>query len=153
MYELVRTEQKNGGDLAKFLRITEYVRDVEPHVRISDSPVETSEYDYDTNQLLHQGGFPTLGATAKPVLVKSQGALNNKKVLWLRDSTGNALAPWMAVTFSDVLQLSSITATSDSLLMTRLIEKWRPDYVIYTVVERDSKVANFAHMPPSDDDS
>ena len=153
MYELVRTEQKNGGDLAKFLRITEYVHDAEPHVRISDSPVETSEYDYDTNQLLHQGGFPTLGATAKPVLVKSQGALNNKKVLWLRDSTGNALAPWMAATFSDVLQLSWIRATSDGVLMTRLIDQWKPDYVIYTVVERDSKVANFAHMPPSDEDS
>ena len=42
--------------------------------------------------------------SARPLLVKSADSLNNKKVLWLRDSFGIGMSSLMAASFSDVLQ-------------------------------------------------
>ncbi|MFZ4215766.1 hypothetical protein ACOZB2_30905, partial [Pantoea endophytica] len=70
------------------------------------------------------------------LLIKSPNALNNKKVVWLRDSFGTAMSRLMAVTFSETLQIHHARVTPEKIK--EIILNYKPDYVIVTVVERDS---------------
>jgi alginate O-acetyltransferase complex protein AlgJ len=147
-YELSRVDQRGGGDLANFLRLTASLSDYEPMIHALSLSVETTQSDFDTHQIIHRGGNPVIGKAMKPLLVNSAGALNNKKVLWLRDSFGTALSPLMAATFSEVLQLHWVEAMKPSGRFVQLVEEWKPDYVFVTVVERASRSSLFAAYPP-----
>ena len=70
------------------------------------------------------------------------------RVLWLRDSFGAALEPWMAATFSDTLQMHWREALQSPDVLAALVEQWKPDYVFVTVVERDARVVAFTRGPP-----
>lgn len=148
VYQLSGVVPRAGGDLANFLRLSASLSDSESIIHIQDLPVETTQSDFDTKQVIHQGGNPIIGSPNKPLLVQSVGALNNKRVLWLRDSFGSAMSPLMAATFSDVLQLHWGEAIKPGGRLVKLIEDWEPDYVFFTVVERASKSGLFAAFPP-----
>ncbi|MDD5410126.1 MAG: hypothetical protein PHF31_01725 [Methylobacter sp.] len=147
-YELSRVVPRTGGDLSYFLRLSTNLADSEPMINALDLSVETTQLDFDTMQVVHQGGNPVVRSPTKPLLVKSVGALNNKKVLWLRDSFGASMSPLMAATFSDVLQLHWGDAIKPGGHFVRLVQEWKPDYVFFTVVERDSRNRWFADYPP-----
>lgn len=147
VYEVIRVDTKAGGDLANFLRIRD-LPDTEPIVRISNLPVQTTQLNLHTKTATHFDGNPMIGTPMKPLLVTSEGALNNKKVLWLRDSFGTAMAPYMAATFSDVLQLHWQEGLKSPEQFAQLIDEFKPDYVFVTVVERDSRAKIFATYPP-----
>ncbi len=147
-YQLLRVDHAAGGDLANFLRLKSSLSDQEPIINFSSLPVDTIQTDFDTKQVIHQGGNPAVISPPKPVLVQSVGALNNKKVLWLRDSFGTALSPLMAATFSDVLQLHWGEAIKPGGRLLQLLENWKPDYVFFTVVERSARSPWFAAYPP-----
>lgn len=147
-YDLNRIAPRGGGDLANFLRLNAQLSDSEPIIHALSLPIETTQSDFDTKQVLHQGGNPAVGSPTKPLLVRSEGALNNKKVLWLRDSFGSALSPLMAATFSEVLQLHWGEAIKPGGRLVQLVEEWKPDYVFFTVVERASRNPSFATYPP-----
>lgn len=150
-YELSHVDPRGGGDLAKFLHLNAYLADSEPITRVPDLSVETTQFDFDTKQVIHHGGNPMVQAPKKSLLVKAEGALNNKKVLWLRDSFGTAMSPLMAATFSDTLQLHWEEGFKTPENFIQLIDKFKPDYVFFTVVERASRASIFtAHPPPSD---
>lgn len=148
VYELTRVTPRNGGDLANFLRLTASLPDDAPIIYASSLSVKTTQTDFATKQLLFQGGNPQIGAPAKPLLVTSVGALNDKKVLWLRDSFGTSLSPLMAATFKEVLQLHWDQAIKPGGSFTQLVDEWKPDYVFVTVVERDARTPWFAAYPP-----
>jgi alginate O-acetyltransferase complex protein AlgJ len=148
IYDLSRIVPRAGGDLANFLRLSGSLSDSEPMIHVQDLSVETTQVDFDTKQVIHKGGNPAVRVSLKPLLVKSLGALNNKKVLWLRDSFGNAMSPLMAATFSDVLQLHWGEAIKPGGRLVQLVENWKPDYVFFTVVERASRAGDFAAFPP-----
>lgn len=147
-YELTGITPRNGGDLARFLRLTESLSDYEPKINLASLQVETTQIDFATKKIISQGGNPRVGAPTKPLQVKSVGALNDKKVLWLRDSFGTSLSPLMAATFSEVLQLHWSKAIGQSAYFARLVDEWKPDYVFVTVVERSARTAAFANYPP-----
>jgi alginate O-acetyltransferase complex protein AlgJ len=54
----------------------------------------------------------------------------------------------MAATFTQVLQLHWEEALRPGRHFTELVEKWTPDYVFVTVVERASMSDLFAVYPP-----
>lgn len=142
-----KVNQRQGGDLAKFLSLKETLRDSEVVVDIlSDRPIETRQYDFQTGRLKRAGGNPRIHSAQRPLLVKSDQALNQKKVLWLRDSFGTAMAPFMAATFSETLQLHYDAANPG--LFARLVETFKPDYVFITVVERGARRKRFGSLPP-----
>lgn len=147
-YKLKRVDSRAGGDLANFLRLTTYLSDLEPVIYTSSLAVETTQLDYDTGHILRQGGNPQVNAPNKPLLIQSCSALNQKKVLWLRDSFGTAMSPLMAATFSEVLQLHWAEAIKPGGKFVQLVEEWEPDYVFFTVVERTSRNPQFALYPP-----
>jgi hypothetical protein len=149
VYTVHRVDSRKGGDLAKFLRLTENLRDDKPIIHAQSLPVTTTHIDYDTGQIVYEGGNIAVGSRHKPLLVKAEGAINNKKVLWLRDSFGTAMSPLMAATFSDVLQIHWREGIKPGGRLEQLVADWKPDYVFFTVVERDSRVGLFAaYRPP-----
>ena len=147
-FEVSSIGPRYGGDLANFLRISENLHDMEPVLNATNLPIETTQYDFDSRIIIHKGGNPQVGAPRKPVLIKSVGALNAKKVLWLRDSFGSALSPLMAATFTETVQLHGGVALAPGGRFIELVEKWKPDYVFITVVEREARDELFATYPP-----
>lgn len=144
---VLEVNQRQGGDLAKFLRLKETLRDSEVVIDIiSDRPIETKQYDFETGRLKRSGGNPQIHSAQRPLLVKSEQALNQKRVLWLRDSFGTAMAPFMAATFSETLQLHYDAANPE--LFARLVNTFKPDYVFITVVERGARRKRFGSLPP-----
>ena len=123
------------------LRDTEVVMEIE-----SKHPIETQQYDFETGNLLMSGGNPQIEAPRHPLLVKSKYALNQKRVLWLRDSFGVAISPYMAATFAETLQLHY--ALANPVLFAQLVDTYKPDYVFITVVERDARSKWFENLPP-----
>ncbi len=140
--------QRKGGDLANFLRMADYLQDLEPSVVAPELAIETTQSDFDSGVIISRGGNPPVGSPDKPLLVSSVGALNNNRVLWLRDSFGVSLSPMMAATFSETLQLHWLAALKPGGRFAELVEKWKPDYVFVTVVERLSRYKFFAAYPP-----
>ncbi len=147
-YEILRVDPGIGGDLAKFLRLQGSFSERNPILNASMPAVETTQTDFDSKQVLAKGGNPVIASPMTPLLVTSTGALNNKKVLWLRDSYGNSLSPLMDATFSEVLQLHWSEAIKPGGRLAELVEKWKPDYVFVTVVERAARTPWFAIYPP-----
>jgi hypothetical protein len=129
--------------------MTEILRDSEVVIEIdSERPIETEQYDFDfdTEPLRVSEGNPKIDSQERPLLVKSKHALNPKRVLWLRDSFGGAMAPFMAATFTETLQLHY--GQTDPTLFARLVETYKPDYVFITVVERGARNKWFENLPP-----
>lgn len=147
-YALIGASKRYGGDLANFLRLSASFLDSDPRINSKVLPVQTSQTDYLTGKLLREGGNPEVGIPSVPLLIKSSGALNSKKVLWLRDSFGSSLSPLMAATFSDVLQLHWGQAMKQGGEFAKLVKEWKPDYVFVTVVERAARSAEFSYYPP-----
>lgn len=148
-YQVIRTEAHPGGDLISFLRLKLDIFTPSPVVRLQELSIETTRYDFDKDQIIGTGGNPEISLLFdKPVLVRSHGALNAKRVLWLRDSFGAALSPFMAATFGEVLQLHWMDAFKPGGRFVELVQSWNPDYVFVTVVERFARSDMFATPPP-----
>jgi alginate O-acetyltransferase complex protein AlgJ len=129
----VAVRSRKGGDLARFLRISDAVEDEVPVLASMHSP---------------NGSLQEL-RPRKAKLIVSPGALNPQRVLWLRDSFGAAMEPFMAATFAEMVQLHWDRPLGSPAEMAALIQIWRPDYVIVTVVERDARVRAFTLPPPA----
>ncbi|MDH4584237.1 hypothetical protein E8F20_20445 [Pseudomonas sp. BN415] len=147
-YQVSGVAPRIGGDLANFLRISSHLSDLEPTPNASGLPVTTERIDFNTSAVISSGGNLPVGSPSKPLLIRASGALNSKRVLWLRDSFGTAMSPLMAATFSEVLQLHWLEALKPGGNFVQLVESWRPDYVFITVVERSVGSGVFAFFPP-----
>lgn len=142
-------KKRNGGDLSVFLRLNAQLVDTEVIIHIDNKkfPIETEQYDFDSGHLIFSGQNPNINSPKSPILVKSKNALNRKKVLWLRDSFGTSVSPFMSATFSEVLQLHYNKVNPE--YFTKLVDIFHPDYVFITVVERDSLSVLFQRLPPA----
>jgi len=147
-YALERMDIRSGGDLSNFLRLSANTTDELPIINVSDRPIETTQSNFYTKDVIHQGGNPLVDLTFTPTLVTSVGALNHKKVLWLRDSFGGALSQLMAATFDNVLQIHWSEALKPDGSFAQLVEDFKPDYVFITVVERAARSPDFTVYPP-----
>ena len=141
-YQIREMALRGGGDLANFLRLSHDISEFEPILESTQNLSVVTQTNFDTQEVLPHGGPPSL-----PVLVKSKGALNNKKVLWLRDSFGGALLPLMSTTFSQILQIHWSEALKKDGRFLEFVDTWKPDYVFITVVERSAKNEIFIIKP------
>ncbi len=125
----------SGGDLAGFLRVREVLKDRDAIVKPAvDCNIET--IDYATGNVLWRGVNKELSSSFKPLLVRSDKAVNKRRVLWLRDSFGSAMSPFIASAFSDVVQVHFGKTTPESI--DKLVEQFVPELVIMTVAERSA---------------
>jgi alginate O-acetyltransferase complex protein AlgJ len=138
-----------GGDLAKFLRISEQLEDIE--ISLNSQTIKSitiKQYNYSDINLISSGKNEPIGAPLSPLLVISDAAMNKKKVLWLRDSFGSSVSPFMSATFSEVLHVHH--GRVDSKAVADLVKKFNPDYVIVTCVERNAHGGFMISTPPAD---
>lgn len=149
MYTQVGTSARTGGDMTAFLHRTAATAEIEPRVAIQGAPVTTVRTDWESGERLFVGPNAEVPMSFDPVLVHADGALNQARVLWLRDSFGTALSPYISATFSDVLQVHWATGLAPGA-MDDLVSRWKPDHVLVTVVERGARNAAFAALPPVD---
>ncbi|WP_312416148.1 alginate O-acetyltransferase AlgX-related protein [Pseudescherichia sp.] len=138
-------KDKKGGDLSRFLRITPFLQDKEAVVTVNRiSQLHITDWNgktiRDTNLSDRQGNMES------ELIVNSSNALNNKRVLWLRDSFGEALYPYMNATFSTVIQRHYQNILSDPKKFRELINQFKPDLVIITSVERNSLSGYFGNF-------
>lgn len=138
---------KSGGDLANFLRIGNYINDKELSIAPKTLPVvSVKQYHFETDELLREGGNPSIGSPEQAIRVVSDRAASNRKIIWLRDSFGTAMSPYMAQFFSETVQLHYGHATSHWLA--KAIKEYQPDYVLITAVERSIPSDFFVSTPP-----
>ncbi|WP_139462153.1 alginate O-acetyltransferase AlgX-related protein [Aeromonas veronii] len=147
-YQVYSVSRRDGGDLSRFLKIDKIISDDEYHINVQNTSLETKIYDYSTNNLIWSGnGSPLVDAAEKGKLIISSNALNNKRVLWLSDSFGTAMQPFMSATFSKILKFHRSYVVGSSQF-SQLVNEWKPDFVFITSVERDSSSVNFMARPP-----
>lgn len=134
-----------GGDISKFLRLKEYLTDDEIIIKGEQKTSQIEVYNYDTKDLIYSGKNKRLRVNKFPSLVLSPDALNDKKVLWLRDSFGRSMSEYMAQTFTTVLQRHF--GEVDATLFAKMVEEFKPDYVFITTVERSAQYELFKQRP------
>jgi len=141
----LQTSPWSRGDLSKFQWIRDYAKDEQVIIDVFNS-IQIQQYDFVSGNIIASGNNTELGAPDQPILVRSEKATNNKKILWLRDSFGSVLSPFMMATFTDVLQVHYGKANNEFL--SHIFERFNPDYVLVTVVERNSFIDYFQNVPP-----
>lgn len=146
-YKVDKVESHSGGDLANFLRISRYMKDVVLNADASRIPVKITEINFDTKEVVSVGADHHASASATPMLIKTEGALNQRKVLWLSDSFGGSMSSMMTATFSDIMKMHWQAAMQPQGRWQQLVQEWQPDYVLITVVERSARDAEFS-LPP-----
>jgi hypothetical protein len=148
--QLVQTNNRAGGDLSNFLRLRNHLADEEPLLKIDIGvDINVEQIEFKTGEKKSSGGNPRIGSPPiAPLLVRNDNALNDRKVLWLRDSFGTAASPYMSATFSNVLQIHYHHVNTQVML--ELVEEFEPDYVFITAVERQLATLNIGlrDQPP-----
>lgn len=149
--QIVRVDSRKGGDLARFLRMQDSLLDREPVINLPLAvELDTTVTDGETNELVRSGGNEAVDYPKQTVLVNAPKALNQRRVLWVRDSFGTGLSPYMAATFDEVVQLHYDTAFADEgQKLAMIVRMWKPDFVFITVVERAALSELFLARPPA----
>lgn len=146
--EIGEPHERVVGGIANFFGLAERARDATYPVSFHDAPgVKVEYYDYETQRLMKKlSNYVEIQKPGTPLYVKSPQALNQKRVLWLRDSFGNAMSPYMALTFSDVLQVDYRKISP--LKFQEMVSQFNPDYVFFTIVERHARDRFFERYLP-----
>lgn len=150
--EILETHDGEGGDLARFLRIQSSIHEQAPMPLLRSRGALSSELrDTATGELLKADPKAALLFPRQTVKVTSQGAANDKKVLWLRDSFGSAQAPSVYATFSEVVQTHwQVALAKGAAPLAAMVKDHQPDIVLLTVVERAVLSELFLTPPPQD---
>ncbi|KGT90753.1 alginate O-acetyltransferase AlgX-related protein [Enterobacter cancerogenus] len=128
---------RNPGDLSNFQRSGTFLSDSDFSIKNqSITKLKITEEQFSSGKILYHGENKQIQPPQENLLIKSPNALNNKRVIWLRDSFGTAMSRLMAVTFSETLQIHLARTSPEEIK--KIISDFKPDYVIATVVERDS---------------
>ena len=125
----------HGNDLSGFLRLTLELKDQQQVVEfLPNTPIKTQCHIFYTREHVECAHNPEIISQPEPLLVTAVGAQNNKKVLWIRDSFGTALSPYMSRVFSNIVQVHYDHLNQEKLV--KLVDDFKPDYVFVTIVER-----------------
>lgn len=123
-----------GGDIASFLFANRYLQESVPTVSIrNDTMIQVAREGAEAH---YSGPNRPISSHDAAKRVSAASALNPVRVLWLRDSFGTALSGYFARTFSDVIQVHPGKVLHDNKRYAALLETYRPDLVIVTLVGR-----------------
>ncbi|WP_312978371.1 alginate O-acetyltransferase AlgX-related protein [Atlantibacter sp.] len=135
-----------GGDLARFLRIGSYNTDIRSDINnINITNNYTFVLDEKSGAIKMLGNYLQVPSPSSPVWVSAVNHYQNSKVLWLRDSFGSAMSPYMMRMFKDVIMVHYNEVTPEQVKS--LVKKYNVDYVFVTVVERDAMSKFFTTLP------
>lgn len=135
------------GDLANFQHIAHLLGDYFVNFKsLLDQPPVAERMNYATGELQSKGPITFADSQREPTLFTNPDALNPAKVLWISDSFGSNLVPFMLQHFSEVMYIHVLGA--EPTYIAELTERFQPDYVITTVVEREARIRFYAQSPP-----
>ncbi|OJX52609.1 MAG: hypothetical protein BGO81_17160 [Devosia sp. 66-22] len=137
--ELGQSWPTPGSDLAQFLRLEGVLVDEHQHVTPIGAPVpQTQQVEYDIGDVV-------LPSRQKPQLMTTPNALNQRRVLWLHDSFGWAMAPYMHAAFTEVLDVHVLSRAD---VVGELVNRFKPDIVLISVVDRQADLRWLRSGPP-----
>lgn len=126
---------RHNKGLAYLLKLGNFIAETKPVVSIDvGEEINLKIIDYENNAIFSSIGNPEINCPKKSLLAVNKFALNDKKILWLRDSFGKALSPYVSATFSHVLHVHHAFIGENQFQT--LVEKYKPDYVFATIGER-----------------
>lgn len=136
-----------SGDLARLLQVSDVGGDTSVSAVLGESMTRGRTLaDALSGERLEASALAGVEAPTHPVITRSPGALNRRRLLWLRDSFGAALRPFVTATHSEVIELDRGTVTPAQLQ--DLVRQLKPDSVLVSVVERNARSAWFEALPP-----
>jgi alginate O-acetyltransferase complex protein AlgJ len=136
-----------SGDLARLLQVSDVGGDASALAIISEAMTRGRTLaDAFSGRRLEASALAGVEPPTHPVLTRSPGALNQRRLLWLRDSFGAALRPFIIATDSEVIELDRGAVTPRQLQ--ELVRQWKPDSVLVSVVERNARSPWFEALPP-----
>lgn len=147
MLERAKDGPKAKADLKPMLKLADRTAETDPRLAVEDWDFPTEIFNASTGKLRFSGGNTRVTFSMTPEIIRSPKALNQRKVLWLRDSFGTALSPMMAATFTEVMAVHWSTGLVPGEEFLRLVDTFKPDYVFVTVVERDARKEAFTTFP------
>jgi hypothetical protein len=131
--------EHSGGDLARFLNIMDFVNDNNMSLVTPDSTlVERVNLSTGESSVEDIQGSISNAEIKVAIQVKNDKALNNITVLWLHDSFGNAMSPYMHSTFSTVVHQHYNDAFKDMEDFQNLVNRVNPDLILLSSVERSA---------------
>ncbi len=133
--------EHNGGDLARFINITDYVSDKNVSVtnKVDDKVIRINLKGYEEIETNIQGDI-TNSEIKNPIKIINVNALNDLTILWLHDSFGRAMSPYMHLTFREITHQHYSYAFENMLNFEQLAKDTNPDIIIISVVERNAFV-------------
>jgi hypothetical protein len=143
-----KTEIKSrGSDLVRLLGLGDREFIAEPDVIIRGSPeIDFLEKDFENETEWHSRTESMLKIDINEKrLMQFPSALNESRLLWIRDSSGNSLFPFIGATFSEVLQIHPGQILHKPEEVKNLVYKYKPDYLVISVVERNFTALKFSN--------
>ncbi len=136
------------GDLAHLLHSADSALDQGARVEfVYAHDAGRTQRDAVSGDPLSAGPLTMAQPLRRAVRIVSPHALNRRRLLWLQDSFGAALLPFMAATFDDVIQVDRATTTPAQ--WAALVASVRPDAILVSVVERNARSEWFEALPPA----
>lgn len=150
--QIGKPELKVVSGIANFFGLADRAKDTVIPISFRNTPAVTIEhYNYETGVLNKKlSSDIEIPKSNAPILIRSPEAMNKKKILWLRDSFGNAISPYVSLMFTETLQVNYRKVTPVAL--TRLVKEFQPDYVLMTVVERQVRDVFFQKYLPKNEE-
>ncbi len=135
-----------SGDLAHLLSVSDDRPDAS--VAATVAPAFEAQRTQE-NTLLRKPVAFLAAARLKPqalvVFIRSPHALNARRLLWMRDSFGTAMLPFMAATFTEIVEVDR--DVSNPQRVATLVAQFKPDLVLDSVAERNARSGKL-QMPP-----
>ena len=103
--------------------------------------------DAATDRPLAPSAATGIKAPSRPTRIRSPAALNPGRLLWVRDSFGSALLPYVTATFAEVVEVDRDAVSLEQLA--EFVRRYEPDRVLVSVVERNARSPWFEAVPPA----
>ena len=137
-----------SGDLARLLQVSDAEGDPAAVAVIAHArDAQRTQADALTGRALDAAVLAAVEAPTQPVIVRSPNALNARRLLWLRDSFGAALLPYLAATYGEIIEVDR--ESTPPARLADLVRRFEPDAVLVSVAERNARAAWFEAPPPA----
>ncbi|QUM86295.1 hypothetical protein [Moritella sp. 28] len=128
-----------SGDLARLLNVEDLIpgKNITVLAPTTDKVIRTNLITNVVSNVGIQGDINNF-AIKQPINIVNNNALNNISILWLHDSFGRAMSPYMHSTFRNVTHQHYTDAFENMSNLKKLIQNVKPDIILLSVVERNS---------------
>jgi alginate O-acetyltransferase complex protein AlgJ len=135
---------RKGGDLANFMKFGKKIKDFEAISNLPLNKIQKCIYDPFSYKLSHcKFGLNSESFTNMySIYTRNKNALNNKKLLYIKDSFGTANSIFYQKSFRETIQVHYNNVVGNNLLDLVLREK--PDIIIFQAVERGFYTAGYS---------